>query len=275
MAISRPQSRQAAPMIATPPRSASKRKFTWIAAAAPLATIAILLLIWEAFARLAQYPAFILPDPPTAFASLVDNLGNGTLGAAAGTTLQEAGLGFLLAALVAFPLGYLLAHAPRLERAFEPLIAASQAVPVVAVAPLLVTWFGNGALPKVLVCALIALFPMLVSTITGVRGVPREYLEVAQVFGAPRWEQIARVEWPLAAPVLLGGIKLGVALSLTGAVVGEFVASDAGLGFLLTYSRANLDTPLLFATLLTLAALGIALYAAVSYLERIVSRWQG
>ena len=79
---------------------------------------------------------------------------------------------------------------------------------MVAVAPLLVTWFGNGALPKVLVCALIALFPMLVSTIAGVRGVPREYLEVAQVFGAPRWERIARVEWPLAAPVLLAGSSL-------------------------------------------------------------------
>jgi len=275
MAISRTQSRQIAPAVAARPTLARRQASAWIAAVAPLATVAILLLIWEAIARSGRYQSFILPDPPTVFGSLFDNLGNGTLGAAAGTTLQEAGLGFLLAALVAFPLGYLLAHTPLLERFFAPLIAASQAVPAVAVAPLLLLWLGNGALPKVLVCAVIVLFPLLVSTVTGIRGVPREYIEVAQVFGAPRWEQIARVELPLAAPVLLGGIKLGVALSLTGAVVGEFVASDAGLGFLLNYSRANLDTPLLFATLLTLAALGIAFYTAISYLERIISRWQG
>jgi NitT/TauT family transport system permease protein len=125
------------------------------------------------------------------------------------------------------------------------------------------------------VCAVIVVFPLLVSTVTGIRSVAKEYLEVAHVFGAPWWEQVLRVEVPLAAPVLLSGIKLGITLALTGAVVGEFVASDQGLGYLLTFARQNFDTPLLYATLLVLAAIGIALYSFISFLERIVAQWQG
>lgn len=244
-------------------------------AAAPLITVSLLVLIWQLVAASGKYPAFILPLPLSVLQRLVSAIADGTMLTNGGVTLQEAGLGLLLAALIAFPTGYVLAHAPLLERFMTPLIAASQAVPAVAVAPLLLLWLGNGIVPKVAVCAVIVVFPLLVNTIVGVRGVPREYLEVAKVFGAPRWEQIARVELPLAAPVLLGGVKLAITLSLTGAVVGEFVASDQGLGFLLTFSRENLDTPLLYATLLVLGALGIALYSCITYLERVVASWHG
>jgi NitT/TauT family transport system permease protein len=117
-------------------------------------------------------------------------------------------------------------------------------------------------------------FTLLVTTISGIRAVPREYIEVARVFGAPWWERVFRVELPLAAPALLAGLKVGVALSLTGAIVGEFVAADQGLGFLLNYYRENLYTAELFATLIVLAAIGIVLFSLVTALERIVARWQ-
>lgn len=242
---------------------------------APLSTIALLLAVWEFTVQTGRYRSFILPAPLDVFHRLLDATVDGTLPSNAGTTLGEAGAGFALAALIAFPLGYALAHTPLLERFFAPLIAASQAVPAVAVAPLLLLWFGNGLTPKVVVCAVIVVFPLLVSTMTGIRGIAREYLEVARVFGVPLWERILRVEIPLAAPVILSGVKVALALALTGAVVGEFVASDSGLGYLLTFTRFNLDTPLLYATLGLLAAIGVALFLFVSLLERVVSRWQG
>jgi NitT/TauT family transport system permease protein len=138
-----------------------------------------------------------------------------------------------------------------------------------------VLWLDTGLQPKVAVCAVIVFFPLLVTTITGIRGVPREYREVAAVFGAPWWETVTRVELPLAAPVLLGGAKLGLTLSLTGAVVGEFVSSSQGLGFLVNFYGENQDTTSVFAALVALGALAIVLYTAVSIAEKVVAGWQG
>lgn len=275
MALARERVQQTAVRMRTARGPRAGRHPTWLRLTTPLSPIILIGIVWQLIAASGRYPTFILPAPGAVFSRLIEATQDGTIPSNTWATLQEAGIGFALAALVAFPLGYWLAHAPLLERFFSPLIAASQAVPAVAVAPLLLLWLGNGIMPKVAVCAVIVLFPLLVSTVTGVRGVGKEYLEVARVFGAPRWEQVLRVEAPLAAPVLLSGVKLGLTLSLTGAVVGEFVASDQGLGYLLTFARENLDTPLLFATLLVLAALGIALYSLIGMLERMVARWQG
>jgi NitT/TauT family transport system permease protein len=145
----------------------------------------------------------------------------------------------------------------------------------VAIAPLLVLWLGVGVAPKVAVAAVIVFFPLLISTITGLRSVERPMLEAARVFGATRRQIFWYVELPLAAPSLLSGLKLGLTLALTGAVVGEFVASDSGLGYLINWSReGSFDTSLLFATLLVLMALSSALYGAVTVLERILLQWR-
>src|SRR5579862_5327344 len=151
----------------------------WLSWLAPIIMIALLLVIWEVVVRAGQYPSFLLPTPEEVFQRWRDAVADGTIPSNAATTLEEAGIGFLLAALVALPGGYVLAHVALLERFFAPLIAASQAVPAVAVAPLLVVWLGNGATPKVLVCAVVVFFPLLVGAVTGLRGVPHEYLEVA------------------------------------------------------------------------------------------------
>jgi putative riboflavin transport system permease protein len=243
-------------------------------AASPALTAAFLLLGWEVLARLGNYQEFVLPRPGVVLSRARDMLADGTLTTNAWVTLQEAGIGFAIALAIALPLGYLIAHAPLLERLVAPLIAASQAVPIIALAPLLYLWLSNGMLPKIAASAVVVIFPLLVNTITGIRGVAKEYHEVARVFGAYWWERVLLVELPIAAPVLLGGIKLGFTLSLTGAVVGEFLGADQGLGFLLNFYQENLDTPALFATLLALSVIGITLYSFVSIVERIVTRWQ-
>ena len=242
--------------------------------ASPALTAAFVVVGWEVIARLGNYQEFVLPRPGVVFSRTKDMLADGTLISNAWVTLQEAGIGFAIALLIALPLGYLIAHLPLLDRLIAPVIAASQAVPIIALAPLLYLWLSNGMLPKIAASAVVVVFPLLVNTATGIRGVVKEYHEVARVFGAYWWERVFLVELPLAAPVLLGGIKLGFTLSLTGAVVGEFLGADQGLGFLLNYYQENLDTPALFATLLALSAIGIALYSFVSMWERIVSRWQ-
>ncbi|HYN87719.1 MAG TPA: ABC transporter permease subunit, partial [Ardenticatenaceae bacterium] len=155
-----------------------------------------------------------------------------------------------------------------------PYIVAMQAVPVVAVAPLLVIWFGSGLLSKVLVCALIVFFPVLVNTIVGVRSVNQEWLELMRALNASSWQTFVKVELPGSLPVLFGGLKLGVTLAVVGAVVGEFVGADRGLGALIKISSSLFDTPQLFVALFALAAMALALYGVVTVLERAVVTWR-
>jgi len=163
---------------------------------------------------------------------------------------------------------------PLLEAFLSPLIIASQAMPIVALAPLLVIWFGFGVLSKVLVCALTVFFPVLVSTIVGIRSVEPEFYDIMRLFGADRWQTFRLLELPTALPVLIGGLKIGVTLSVIGAVVGEFVGADRGLGFLVNLARGLFDTTLLFVALTSLAIIAVALYSAVSAIERRILRWK-
>jgi NitT/TauT family transport system permease protein len=248
----------------------------WILDLIPsLAVMALVVVVWELVARSGWIQAFILPAPGTVFSSLIDLTKDGTLPSNAAVTLEEAGAGLTIALLIALPLGYSLAHLRPLERIFAPLLAASQAIPIVAIAPLLVLLVEPGLRVKIIVSAVIAVFPLTVNTVTAIRGVAREYLEVARVFGVPWWERVLRVEMPLSAPVLLAGLKLGVVLAMTGAVVGEFVAPDQGLGFLLNYYKETYYAAGSFATLLVLVFISITLFAFVSVLEGMVARWQG
>jgi NitT/TauT family transport system permease protein len=146
-------------------------------------------------------------------------------------------------------------------------------MPVVAIAPLLVVWVGFGLLPKVIICALIAFFPMLATMAGGVRGVPSDLRDAARAFGATWLPMALHVDLPLAARTIFAGIKIAAALSVTGAVVGEFVSSDQGLGYLINFGRNNFDTALMFVATLSLIGLGALAYTLVSVTERIVLRW--
>lgn len=242
----------------------------WLLPASGLAA----LLIWEMVIRLAGYPAFILPPPARVWERALIAGGDGTLWRHAGVTLSEVLLGLALGLSVAWGLGYLIAKSRALERVLAPYIVASQAVPIVAIAPLLVIWFGAALTSKVLVCALIVFFPVLVNTIVGIRSVEPELRDLMRSLKATRRQTFLKLEVPAALPVLLGGLKIGATLSVIGAVVGEFVGADAGLGFLINAGRGLYDTALMFVAVFALVVIALSLYGVVALLERWLLAWR-
>ncbi len=238
---------------------------------APLALL-LFLGLWEGIVRLTGYPPFILPSPGRVYEKLLGVLGEGLLWHHTRITLTEVMGGLALGLSTATILGYLMAKSPALERFLSPYVVASQSIPIVALAPLLVIWFGTGRLSKVLVCALTIFFPMLVNTVVGVRSVDPDLAALMRSLRSSRWQTFTMLEVPAALPVLLGGLKVSVTLSVIGAVVGEFVAADRGLGFLINVARGNFDTPLMFVALLTLVAIALLLYLVIVLMEHLLRR---
>ncbi len=224
--------------------------------------------------RLGGYPAFILPSPGRVGRKLIEVALNGTLWAHMSVTLVEVLGGLALGVTVATLLGYAVAKSVTIERALSPYLVASQAIPVVAIAPLLVIWFGPGLLSKLLISALIVFFPVMVNTIAGVRGVPQDLRDLMRSLRASRWQTFRLLELPAALPVLLAGLKVGATLSVIGAVVGEFAGADAGLGFMINLADGQYDTARVFVGVLALIAMALTLYGAVGWLERRVLRWR-
>lgn len=240
---------------------------------APVA-LALAILLWELAVRWSGYPAFTLPPPGLVWARFWQVLGNGSLARHVWVTLQEVLGGLALGVGTATVLGYMLAKAPLFERFVSPYIVASQSIPVVAIAPLLIRWFGPGMLSKVLICALIVFFPVLINTIVGLRSVPEELQELMRSLRASRLQTATYLEVPAALPVFLGGLRIGATLSVIGAVVGEFVGADRGLGFLINVGRGQYDTALVFVAVFTLITLALALYGLVVFLEARLLSWR-
>ena len=241
--------------------------------AAPLSLLAGLAL-WQILSVGLNLPAFILPGPGLVWQRLLRALGDGSLLRHAGYTLEEVMLGLLLGASLATGLGYLLAKSRLLERILAPYLVASQAIPIVAVAPLLVIWFGPGMFSKILICALIVFFPVLVNTVVGLRAVPENLRDLMRSLQATRLQMLRFLEIPAALPVFLGGLRIGATLSVIGAVVGEFVGADRGLGFLINVSKGQYDTSLVFVAIFTLVVMALGLYGAVVLLETRLLAWQ-
>lgn len=235
----------------------------------PLALL-IFLGLWKLIVWLGQYPPFILPTPHRVYERFLIAAFEGRLWWHTGVTLTEIGGGLALGLTTALLLGYWMAKSRTLERFVSPYIVASQSVPIVALAPLLVIWFGPGRLSKILVCALTLFFPMLMNTMIGIRSVDGDLVNLMRSLRATRWQMFALLEVPSALPTLLGGLKVSITLSVIGAVVGEFVASDRGLGFLVNVARGNFDTPLMFVAILTLVIIALILYLSMTLLETIL-----
>jgi NitT/TauT family transport system permease protein len=227
----------------------------------------VVLLLWQLLSQHQAISAYLLPAPGDVAHALHLAWVDHSLPTAIMTTLGESLGGFMLGALVALPLGYAVAHSRALSWLFEPYIAMSQALPAVALAPLLVLWLGYGTLPIVVLCALIVFFPITVATVLGLRTLDRDVLDAAAVDGANGWASLWYIKAPLALPSILAGVRAGLTYSITGAVVGEFVVNAQGLGGLIMIARGNLDTPLVFAALLVLALLAAALYGTGRLLE--------
>ena len=238
----------------------------------PPVVLALLLLIgWYGSTTVGHVSSLFLPAPGDVLARLTDGLGAGTyLRDALAVTLQESILGFLLAVAVALPLGYGIAKSRFLAITIQPYLSAGQAVPALVVAPFLVLWLGYGLVPIMVICMLVVLFPMVINTILGVQTIDSALTDAARVEGASGWSLLAHIEFPLALPSLLAAVRTGLTLSITGAVVGEFVSGGAaGLGSLVLQGQHQYDTSLMFAAVIVLAVLAAVYYGATWLLVKL------
>jgi NitT/TauT family transport system permease protein len=237
-----------------------------------LALFALLILAWQVYVEVFDVRDIILPPPTDVASTLVDRWS--TLQSELWVTLSEAAQGFLLAAAVGLLLAILITSSRVLRLALYPLIVTSQAMPVIAIAPLLITWFGFGPTSKVLVSALIAFFPMVVSSATGLASLDSGVVSLMRSFPASRTQIFLRARLPNALPQIFAGLKVAAVLSVVGAVVGEWVGADQGLGYLIVRANASLAIDLVFAAIVLLSLMGIAFFAAVSLVERLVIPWR-
>ena len=247
------------------------RRYEWLITVVIIGVIS--LIIWAVMASL--YPSYILPSPVEVGVRFQDFLTKGGLLAHHFlVTLFEAFAGFLLGTAAALPLSYLLARHPRLDRLLTPLVVAIQAIPIVALAPLLVIWFGFGLTSKVLIAALVAFFPVLTNGVVGLRETDPRLKELLTIMGATKREIFFKLEVPSVLPVLFGGLRMGLTLAVIGAVVGEFSGAGKGLGYLVYFARGVFDTPLIFVALFFLAAMGVGFYLFISFVEAVLMPWK-
>jgi ABC-type nitrate/sulfonate/bicarbonate transport system permease component len=239
--------------------------------AAPAALVAAAIGGWELLARLGSVEDYLLPAPSEVARALVED--RSLLLPDTWVTAREVMLGFGLAIAAGLAIAIVLHLSPLLRRAFYPLVVASQAVPIVVIAPILVIWFGFGITPKLIVIALICFFPVVVNTLDGLRSVDQDQLKMLRTLDASRWDVFRRLELPSALPFLFSGAKIAVAVSVIGAIFGELVGSDAGLGHAIQVGTAELLTARVFAAVLILSAMAIALFGLVAAAERLALPW--
>lgn len=237
-------------------------------------SILMIIPLWALVVQVSQLPKFILPSPMDVWNRFLQALTDGSLLYHTGITLVEIVLGLLVGVCFATIVGYALAKSRTLETVLSPYLVASQAIPIVAIAPLLVIWLGDGILSKVIICALIVFFPVLVNTIIGVRAVSASLYDLMGSLHASRWQILWKLELPASLPVLLGGLRIGATLSVIGAIVGELVDAQEGLGFLLQLGDFQYDTSMVFVAVFMLVALALSLYWIVTLLERKFLKWQ-
>ncbi len=229
------------------------------------------LVLWEAAVRVFGVPVFLLPGPVEISAAFVGSwellLEHGV------PTAMEAVVGFAGAVVMGVLSGVLISRSALAERSLYPWLVASQTLPVIAVAPVLVTWFGYGPLPKVLVVILFCFFPITVSVVDGLRATDPDLLRLMRSFGASRRKTFFMVEAPGALPFVFGGLRLAVTYCVVGAVIGEWVGSSEGLGFLMIQDKNQFETPRLFAEIALLSAMGVSLFLAVTLAQRLLAPW--
>ncbi len=237
-------------------------------------SIVFAMLAWQLTVQWTQLPRFILPAPMDVWSRFLKALNDGSLLYHTGITLAEIVLGLLVGITFATVLGYALAKSRSLEKVLSPYLVASQAIPIVAIAPLLVIWLGDGILSKVVICALIVFFPVLVNTVVGVRAVPPALYDLMHSIRATRWQILLKLEIPASLPIMLGGLRIGATLSVIGAIVGELVDAQQGLGFLLQLGDFQYDTSMVFVAVFMLIVLALSMYGVVTLLERKFLKWQ-
>ena len=236
---------------------------------AALASLAVFLVVWKLATVIGDYPEFILPAPEVVADRAARAIGSGVLWEHTATTLLEVVLGFAAGATAAVLTGIALGKSVLVERVLSPYIVAAQAVPILALAPLLNIWFGGGLLARVVICALIVFFPIAIATMVGIRSADPLLDEMLRSLGARPAQRTRLLEIPSALPVIFGGLRVGVTLAVIGAVVAEWAGASVGLGVLINIANQGLfDTPLMFVALAALAIIGLAFYGLVVIVER-------
>src|SRR5713226_1804917 len=233
----------------------------------PIMTVIGTLVAWEVATRIFGIPSYLLPAPSKIVVSFAEHAG--LLLRHGWVTTVEIVLGYLLSIVVGVPLAFAIFMWPAFSRSVLPLLVSSQAMPKVAIAPLMLVWFGFGLLPKVLVAFLIAFFPIVISTVVGLASIEPEKIHLARSMGLGAAATFFKIRLPSALPSIFGGLKISITLAVVGAVVGEFVGGDAGLGYLLMTANGSMDTSLLFAGIVALTILGVVLYLLIEIAERI------
>lgn len=237
----------------------------------PAAFLLLILVAWQIVAVAGSVPEYILPAPTAIAQRLVDSwdiLWDATL-----VTTSEVLVGFAIGVALGIALAIPIAYSVVVRSTLYPLIVASQAVPKIAIAPLLVLWLGFDIWPKIAVTALMVFFPVTVTAAEGFASVDRNLLDLLRSVNASATQIFLRVRFPHALPHIFSGLKVGITLAVVGAVVGEWVGADSGLGYLLTYANTLLDSTLLFAALFMLIVLGVILFVLVDLAERLLLPW--
>ncbi|MGE5166031.1 MAG: ABC transporter permease [Sphingobacteriales bacterium] len=237
----------------------------------PLVGVAIILMIWQLYTDLFGINRIVLPSPTDILWASAANWH--VLLRECWPTFLESVLGFVLAVVIGIPFAVCVANSRVLNLTLYPILIATQSIPKVAVAPIILVWFGLGMQSKLVIAFLVAFFPIVVDTAAGMRATSAGLLELARSLRASPVQVFLKVQFPSALPFIFAGSKVAVTLAVIGAVIGEFVGSVGGLGNLLLTANSQLDSPLAWAALVWLSALGILLFAAVVLAERIVMPW--
>jgi NitT/TauT family transport system permease protein len=233
--------------------------------------IVLLLVAWEYAVELFKLPEYLLPKPTVIGATLVAN--GATLLPHAGITAFEAGVGFLLGSVVGVALATLFVHSRTFELGLYPYAIALKSVPIVAIAPLLIVWFGNGLLPKIVVAAIISFFPVVVNTVKGLRSVDAEAFDLFDSLSASRSQIFFKLRVPTSLPYVFAALRISSTLAVIGAIVGEFAGADKGLGFFIMISSRRLETVDMFVGILLSSLLGIGFFYGIAILERLAIPW--
>ncbi|HUR07940.1 MAG TPA: ABC transporter permease [Nonomuraea sp.] len=237
----------------------------------PLVLLAACYAIWWAITAFEIVPRYLVPSPGITLQVMADKAGylsHHTL-----VTAYETVLGFAIAVVVGIAAAVLMVASAEVEKTLYPLLLFAQVVPKIAIAPLFVVWLGFGLTPRIVVAVLIAFFPVVISMVTGLKSVDPEMLQLASTMGASPSKTFIKIRFPASLPFLFSGLKVAVTLAVTGAVVGEFVGGNDGLGSVILQANGNIDTPMLFAGLLVMSLLGVVLFVAVEFAERLLLPW--
>jgi NitT/TauT family transport system permease protein len=245
----------------------------WMPWVSTVVALIVTIIVWKLVIAVFDVSRFVLPQPEDVIGGMGDLIDSDGFWTDVRITLTETLVGFAIALVLGIAGGTLLGRVVWLEQALRPVIVASQVVPKVALIPLFIIWFGFGITSKIIIVALLAFFPILLNVILGVRSVDAGQRDVMRSLNANRWQTFRRLEYPSTLPYVLAGMEVGIVFAVVGAVVGEYLGGDQGLGYRIVTSLNNLEAETLFAVIIVLTLFGFLLYLAVVSLKRLLIPW--